>query len=217
NALPILGKTGVMSIHERGALGNGKRIAICDLGFFKVIPDIMRGTQNLSDKYSDSYTYAWGALGLGNNVLPMQIFGRGSDFKEPVRLPYHGSEMLSYAQTMAPEAQILPVAVDDSAESWIECLTSLSNNPEVDIINMSRGLAGAGSLGSDTFHMIHPGLKKALHQCLAKGKIVILGAGNDGAIIPDMPETPDYSDVRAELFDTTALISRRLQAESVAF
>ena len=74
NALPILGKTGVMSIHERGALGSGKRIAICDLGFFKVIPDIMRGTQNLSDKYSDSYTYAWGALGLGNNVLPMQIW-----------------------------------------------------------------------------------------------------------------------------------------------
>lgn len=204
-ALPVLSKTGVSSIHDRGALGAGKKIAICDLGFFKAVPGIMQGHQNLSDKHSDIYTYSWNQTGLAENVLPMMVFGGGSDTIESLRLPYHGSEMLSYAQTMAPEAQILPVAVKDDLKSWVQCLNALAESDvDVDVVSMSRGLLGEGNLGEDNFHIIHPELKGAIYNCLRNGKVVVLCSGNDGAVIPAVPEVPDYSGVICEMmFDTT--------------
>jgi len=199
--LPVLEKTKISGLHSKGAQGQGITVAVCDIGFFNVLSTPIIGNvygqnKNLSADWYNEYTFAWHKFQEQNQtLLPLKFFGEGSEKIVDGSYPYHGSEMVSYVHSMAPQARILPVAVKDDVTSWVNCLNELAEDSTINIISLSRGLPGADDSLTENFHLVHPEFKKALLSCLHNGKIVVLAAGNNGMTIPMNPEAPNYQNV----------------------
>jgi len=215
--LTSLSKMGVPVLHAAEALGQGVTVAVCDGGFFKIIP-LTYESKYMTMFGADEKSYQWKLL-HGQNVLPVKIHDKGwlTEIKNP-NLPYHGSEMSDLVATMSPLANILPVALDTNrAQSVIAALDDLEQDPSVHIISCSFGFPR-----DNAQHMpvVDPGVKQSILKCLRSNKILVLGTGNNGGIIPATPGFPQPAEPQGgiDYLDTLGSgISDILYEQKVAF
>jgi hypothetical protein len=184
--LPIHTRMGIPALRQKDASGKGVTVAVCDMGFFKILPQETYMSDLIKEYAFDEKSYQWKMLHQ-KRILEPRIFDEGwlAAIKNN-KMPYHGSEMIDHVMTIAPLAQIIPVAVDsDSSKSVSEALNNLAKDTNVNIISCSFCFP-------DTSGLFDPEVKKSLLECLKNNKIVVLGAGNHGAFIPadlSEPET----------------------------
>jgi hypothetical protein len=186
--LTSLSKMGISLLHEKEAVGKDVTVAVCDNGFFKIIPSTHES--KLMKQYNtDERSFQWKLL-HEKRVLPVKIHDKFwlTEIKNDSH-PYHGSEMSDLVVTISPAVNILPVALDiNNSQSVIEGLESLAEDPNVHIISCSFGLPQSGE---EKVPVVHPGVKESILKCLKNNKILVLGAGNSGLIIPEKPEVPE--------------------------
>lgn len=183
--------------HLKGLnLGQNIGVAVCDGGFFKVLPTSLWPSFDLHQLHllkqygGDDKSFAWNLL-HGDRVNPPHVHDSEwlSEVKNP-SLPYHGSEMTDLVATASPGAHIQPVIVDtNSTESLKTAFDRLAEDPTIHIISCSFGLPKDPS----GFHIVNSDVKDSMLKCLRNNKIIVLGATNNGATIPDMPGQPDHS------------------------
>ncbi len=183
--------------HLRGVkLGQNIGVAVCDGGFFKVLPTSLWSSfpphqLHLLEQYGgDDKSFSWNLL-HGDRISPPYV--HDSEWLLKVKnhsLPYHGSEMTDLVATASPGAHIQPLIVDtNSSESLKVAFDRLAEDPAIHIISCSFGLPKDPS----AFHHVSPDVKGSMLNCLRNNKIIVLGATNNGATIPDMPGQPDHS------------------------
>jgi hypothetical protein len=181
--------------HLREAkLGQDIGVAVCDGGFFKVLPTSLWSSfdqLHLFEQYAgDEKSFSWNLL-HGDRISPPYVYD--SDWLLKVKnhsLPYHGSEMTDLVATTSPGARIQPVIVETSStDSLKAAFDRLAEDPTIHIISCSFGLPKDPSC----FHLVSSDVKDSMLKCLRSNKIIVLSAGNDGATIPDLPGQPGYS------------------------
>lgn len=183
--------------HLREAkLGQNVGVAVCDGGFFKVLPTSLWTSfpshqLHLLEQYGgDEKSFSWNLL-HGDRVSPPHVYD--SEWLTEIKnhsLPYHGSEMTDLVATASPGGHIQPVIVDtNSSESLKAAFDRLAEDPAIHIISCSFGLPKDPS----AFHLVSPDVKDSMLKCLRNNKIIVLGATNNGATIPEMPGHPDHS------------------------
>jgi hypothetical protein len=200
--LTTLSKMGIPTLHKQDVFGKKITVAICDNGFFKIIPSTYKS--ELMNEFNDERSYQWKLL-HEKNVLSVKIYDK--NWLEEIRndcLPYHGSEMSDTVLTIAPLANILPVALDmTNTKNVIQALEALAEDDSVHIINCSFGLPSERN--NEGIPVVHSGVKQSLLKCMKNNKIVVLAAGNSGLIIPKHPEQPkrikSLNNVEGGLFD----------------
>lgn len=181
---------------KEAKLGQNIGVAVCDGGFFKVLPTSLWPSfsphqLHLLKQYGgDDKSFAWNLL-HGDRVSPPHVYD--SEWLTEVKnhsLPYHGSEMTDLVATASPGAHIQPVIVDtNSSKSLKAAFDGLAEDPTIHIISCSFGLPNDPS----AFHLVSPDVKDSMLKCLRNNKIIVLGATNNGATIPEMPGQPDHS------------------------
>ncbi|MBX9621261.1 MAG: S8/S53 family peptidase [Alphaproteobacteria bacterium] len=181
---------------KEAKLGQNIGVAVCDGGFFKVLPTSLWPSfdphqLHLLKQYGgDDKSFSWNLL-HGDRVNSPHIHDNEwlSEVKNP-SLPYHGSEMTDLVATASPGAHIQPVIVDtNSSESLKAAFDRLAGDPSIHIISCSFGLPKDPS----GFYLVSSDVKDSMLKCLRNNKIIVLGATNNGATIPDMPGQPDHS------------------------
>ncbi|MBP6950768.1 MAG: S8/S53 family peptidase [Alphaproteobacteria bacterium] len=177
-------------------LGQNVGVAICDAGFYKVLPTSLWSSfdpyklQLLKEYGGDDKSFSWTCL-HGDRVRPPHVYD--SSWLTEVKnhsLPYHGSEMADLVATASPGAHIQPVIVNtNSAASLKAAFDNLAEDPTIHIINCSFGLPDS----THGFHLVDPDVKQSMIKCLRNNKIIVLSAGNNGTTIPETPGVPEYS------------------------
>lgn len=181
---------------KEAKLGQNIGVAVCDGGFFKVLPTSLWSSfpphqLHLLEQYGgDEKSFAWNLL-HGSRISPPYVHDNEWLLKvKNHSLPYHGSEMTDLVATASPGAHIQPVIVDtNSFESLKAAFDRLAEDPAIHIISCSFGLPKDPS----DFHLVSPDVKGSMLKCLRSNKIIVLSAANNGAIIPDLPGQPDFS------------------------
>jgi hypothetical protein len=179
NQLSVHSRMGIPALRQAGASGKGVTVAVCDCGFFKILPQNMYQSDLMKRFASDEKSHQWKRL-HGEKILPPQIFdGKWlTEVKDP-SFPYHGSEMTDSVVTIASEANVVPTPVHtNSSKSIIDTFNYFAEDKNTNIISCSFVLPSeSGDLESE--------VKKSLLNLLKKGKLLFLGVGNHGAYIPD--------------------------------
>lgn len=183
--------------HLREAkLGQNIGVAVCDGGFFKVLPTSLWTSfpphqLHLLKQYGgDDKSFAWNLL-HGDRISPPYVYD--SEWLIKVKnysFPYHGSEMTDLVATVSQGTHIQPVIVEtNSSESLKAAFDRLAEDPAIHIISCSFGLPKDPS----GFHLVSSDVKDGMLKCLRSNKIIVLSAANNGATIPDLPGQPDHS------------------------
>lgn len=195
--LPIISKSGVQPLHERGFCGQGVGIAVCDTGFSKAL--FYQGNK----KY-DEFIYAWDRLqNKMKTISDLRSYGRkdfisSQDSVTGSLLNHHGESMIGLICAIAPGATIYPCEIDETAESWVNCFEDLANDDRVQVISVSWALPGL-SFEEEGKFLIHPKFKKALMKCLQNDKIVVPAAGNTGRFIPQKAGIEENPSINSEI------------------
>lgn len=177
--LSVHSRMGIPPLRQKGASGKNVTVAVCDMGFYKILPHDIYRSDLMKSFANDEKSYQWKML-HEKQILAPRIFDGSwlTEIKNP-NMPYHGSEMIDHVVTVAPEVQVIPVAVDsNSSKSLIDALNNLSEDPTVNIINCSF-------LFPDKSGVFDPEVKESLIKCLKNNKLLVLGVGNHDAFIPD--------------------------------
>ncbi len=186
--LTTLSKMEISLLHIKEALEQGITVAVCDTGFFKVIPSTH--TSKLMTEYgTDERSLQWKLLHQ-KRLLPVKTYDASwlTQIKN-FSFPYHGSEMSDLVVTISPKTQVLPVAIDtNNTHSIIEALEILALDKTVHIINCSFGLPQDYN---QKVPVVDPEVKNSIRKCLENNKLLILAAGNSGLTIPEKPEMPE--------------------------
>lgn len=187
NQLSVHVRMGIPALRQAGASGKGVTVAVCDGGFFKILPQDIYASNLMKRFANDEKSYQWKML-HGGKILSPQIFDE--EWLTEVKnfsFPYHGSEMIDSVVTIADEVNVVPVAVHtNSSKSLIDSFNYLAGNKDVNIISCSFMLpAESADLESE--------LKKGILNCLGNNKLFFLSVGNHGAYIPDDLSTPEPS------------------------
>ncbi|MBY0272656.1 MAG: S8/S53 family peptidase [Alphaproteobacteria bacterium] len=181
---------------KEAKLGQNIGVAVCDGGFFKVLPTSLWPSfgphqLHLLKQYGgDDKSFSWNLL-HGDRISPPYVYD--SEWLSEVKnhsFPYHGSEITDLVATASPGAHIQPVIVDtNSSESLKAAFDRLAEDPAIHIISCSFGLPKDPS----AFHLVSPDVKDSMLKCLRNNKIIVLAVTNNGATIPEMPGHPDHS------------------------
>src|SRR6185437_4944326 len=125
-------------LKESTPAGDKITVAVLDFGFFQILPgikDFFDGN-DLSLSYSNEFTPLWRKLQAElEMVKPYLSFPSYLARMETEPFPLHGSEMVSHILSLAPQAKIVPVALDDNCRNWHDCLDKIKNNAEIKILN----------------------------------------------------------------------------------
>ena len=195
--LSVHSKISIPAPLREAKLGQNVGVAVCDAGFFKVLPTSLWSSfdphklQLLKQYGGDDKSFSWMRL-HGDRVMPPYIYDESwlVDVKNH-SLPYHGSEMADLVATISPGTHIQPVIVDtNSSASLKAAFDNLAKDPTIHIINCSFGLPADPTHGS---LFVDPVVKQSMISCLRNNKIIVLSTGNNGGTIPETPREPEYS------------------------
>ena len=197
NGLSIHSKISIPDPLRETKLGQNVGVAVCDGGFFKVLPTSLWSSfyphklQLLKQYGGDDKSFSWTLL-HGDRVRPPHDYDSSWLIEVKNRsLPYHGSEMVDLVATASPGAHIQPVIVEtNSSASLKAAFDNLAEDPTIQIISCSFGLPKDSTHG---FHLVDPDVKQSMIKCLRNNKIIVLSTGNNGATIPETPGEPEYS------------------------
>ena len=176
--LSVHSRMGIPALRQKGASGKNVTIAICDLGFFKVLPQDIYTSHLMKEFASDEKSYQWKLLHKDQLMDPLVMDAEWLSVEKCDEYPYHGSEMIDLAATIAPEAKIKPVAIDNNSSSILaKAFDILADDSNVNIISCSFIFPAASGA-------LDPNLKQSLMKCLKNNKLVFVGVGNHGESIP---------------------------------
>jgi len=197
---PLLSKT----LH-----GQGQTVAMIECnGTWKEMNDVIhKGQGTLPSQVRANYTTNFLPPIGGSNLDPNVVYARLPDN------PYHGSQVASVVLDYAPQAKVLPTSTTACfnlpfSYSVANALFDLSRREDVKIINISSGYFDRNadskheydSHGTSRYSCKFtnpPDLSKAVKEISKKGKILVIGAGNEGKEI----ETPQYTESTGDNFN----------------